>query len=70
MIFISDVKFAISECNIALREFRQAVSILESIHQRHRNAHVNMALGKLYQQGGMERPAIVAYKEVLKVSLG
>lgn len=26
-----------------------------------------MALGKLYQQGGMERPAIVAYKEVLKV---
>ncbi|MCL4128635.1 UNVERIFIED_CONTAM: hypothetical protein GTU68_007736 [Idotea baltica] len=61
-----DVKFAISECNIAVREFRQAVSILESIPQRHRTARVNMALGKLYQQGGMERPAIVAYKEVLK----
>lgn len=28
-----------------------------------------MALGKLYQQGGMERPAISAYKEVLRVGI-
>ena len=56
-----------AECNIAVKELRQAVATLESIPQRHRTAKVNMALGKLYYEGGMERPAIVAFKEVLKV---
>ncbi|KAK7069413.1 Anaphase promoting complex subunit 7, partial [Halocaridina rubra] len=55
-----------AECNIAVRQFTQAVALLESIPQRHRTPKVNMSLGRLYQQAGMERPAITAYKEVLR----
>lgn len=61
-----DVKYAMAECNIAVRQFTQAVTLLESIPQRHRTPKVNMSLGRLYQQVGMERPAITAYKEVLR----
>lgn len=61
-----DVKYAMAECNIAVRQFSQALTLLESIPQRHRTPKVNMGLGRLYQQAGMERPAITAYKEVLK----
>ncbi|CAL4082270.1 unnamed protein product [Meganyctiphanes norvegica] len=62
----NEVKYMMAECNIAVRQFSQALTILESVPQRHRSAKVNMALGRLYQQAGMERPAITAYKEVLK----
>lgn len=41
--------------------------VLQSIPGKLRNAKINMALAKLYQQGGMERSAITAYKEVLRV---
>lgn len=54
---------------MAVRQYTQALTLLESIPQRHRTPKVNMKLGHLYQQAGMERPAITAYKEVLKVSL-
>lgn len=61
-----DVKYAMAECNMAVRQYSQALTLLESIPQRHRTPKVNMRLGRLYQQAGMERPAITAYKEVLK----
>lgn len=57
-----------AECNMAVRQYSQALTLLESIPQRHRTPKVNMRLGRLYQQAGMERPAITAYKEVLKVT--
>lgn len=53
---------------MAVRQYSQALTLLESIPQRHRTPKVNMRLGRLYQQAGMERPAITAYKEVLKVT--
>ncbi|XP_076029628.1 anaphase-promoting complex subunit 7 [Oratosquilla oratoria] len=61
-----DVKYAMAECNMAVRQFTQALNVLESIPQRHRTSKVMMTLGRLYQQIGMERPAITAYKEVLR----
>ncbi|KAK4298424.1 hypothetical protein Pmani_029230 [Petrolisthes manimaculis] len=61
-----DVKYEMAECNMSVRQYTQALTLLESIPQRHRTPKVNMKLGHLYQQGGMERPAITAYKEVLK----
>lgn len=66
--WFSDVKYAMAECNMAVRQYSQALTLLESIPQRHRTPKVNMRLGRLYQQAGMERPAITAYKEVLKVT--
>ena len=58
-----------AECNMAIRQFSQALTILESIGPKYRTAKVNMLLGRLYQQTGKERPAIIAYKEVLKVRI-
>ena len=55
---------------MAVRQYSQALTVLESIPQRHRTPKVNMRMGRLYQQVGMERPAITAYKEVLKVMEG
>lgn len=56
-----------AECYMSLRQFSQALTVLESVPQKYRNPKVNMALGRLYQQTGKERPAITAYKEVVKV---
>lgn len=52
-----------------LRQNDQAINTLQSIPGKQRNPKINMALAKLYQQGGMERSAITAYKEVLRVSV-
>ena len=45
----------------------QAISTLQSIAARQRTVKINMALAKLYHQAGMERSAMTAYKEVLRV---
>jgi len=63
-----EVKFKIYQCHMKLREYRDAVSILEGIALKQRTPKVNMALAKLYQKQGMERSAITCYKEVLRVS--
>jgi anaphase-promoting complex subunit 7 len=52
---------------VNLKQNHQAIVVLQSIPGKLRNAKINMALAKLYQQGGMERSAITAYKEVLRV---
>uniref|UniRef100_A0A6A7G3T2 Anaphase-promoting complex subunit 7-like n=2 Tax=Hirondellea gigas TaxID=1518452 RepID=A0A6A7G3T2_9CRUS len=61
-----DVKLAMAECHLSLGQRNQALSVLESVAPRTRTARLNMMLGELYQQTGMERPAVTAYKEVLK----
>lgn len=58
-----------AECHMSLSQANLALSVLESVSPRARTARLNMLLGGLYQQTGMERPAITAYKEVLKVCL-
>jgi len=61
-----DVKFKLHQCYVALGQPNQAVNILQSIVAKQRTAKVSMALGKLYQQIGMERPAVAAYREVVR----
>ena len=65
----SDVKFQLHLCYVHYKQFGQATGILESIPAKQRTVKVNMALGRLYQQCGTERPAITAYKEVLRVRM-
>ena len=43
-----------------------AVNVLQSIVAKQRPVKVSMALGRLYQQIGMERPAVAAYREVVR----
>ncbi|KAF0311903.1 Anaphase-promoting complex subunit 7 [Amphibalanus amphitrite] len=61
-----DVKFQLHLCYVHHKQFGQATGILESIPAKQRTVKVNMALGRLYQLCGTERPAITAYKEVLR----
>jgi len=61
-----DVKFRLHQCYVALGQPNQAVNVLQSIVAKQRTAKVSMALGKLYQQIGMERPAVAAYREVVR----
>jgi anaphase-promoting complex subunit 7 len=66
-IFYADIKYQIHVCHVNLKQNHQAIVVLQSIPGKLRNAKINMALAKLYQQGGMERSAITSYKEVLRV---
>nr|CAD7449488.1 unnamed protein product [Timema bartmani]CAD7460693.1 unnamed protein product [Timema tahoe] len=61
-----DIKYQIHACHVSLKQYNQAIMVLQSIPCKQRNAKINMALGKLYQQAGMERSAITCFKEVLK----
>jgi anaphase-promoting complex subunit 7 len=61
-----DIKYQIHVCHVNLKQNHQAIVVLQSIPGKLRNAKINMALAKLYQQGGMERSAITSYKEVLR----
>jgi anaphase-promoting complex subunit 7 len=45
-----------------------AIAALESVPAKSRTPRINMALGRLYHASGLERSAITAYKEVLRVS--
>ncbi|XP_063242706.1 anaphase-promoting complex subunit 7 isoform X2 [Bacillus rossius redtenbacheri] len=63
-----DLKYKIHMCHVNLKQNNQAIVVLQSVPAKQRNARINMALGKLYQQSGMDRSAITCYKEVLKES--
>lgn len=65
---ISDVeiKYKIYQCCMKQKLKHNAIEILESIQARLRTAKVNMALGNLYLENGLERSAITAFKEVLR----
>jgi len=61
-----DVKYKLHKCYVAMGQPNQAINILQSIVAKNRTARVSMALGRLYHQNGMERPAIAAYREVVR----
>lgn len=48
------------------KQRQQAIEVLQSIQARLRTPKINMALANLYRDTGNERPAIAAYKEVLR----
>ena len=53
-------------CHLALKQPVQALLVLQGNPAKLRSVKVNMALGKLYIMNGLERPAISAYKEVIR----
>ena len=53
-------------CHLALKQSVQALLVLQGIPAKLRSVKVNMALGKLYVMNGLERPAISAFKEVIR----
>ena len=53
-------------CYLKTNQHSMAVDILQSIPGKQRTPKVYQALGKVYQQAGMERPAVTCFREVLK----
>lgn len=64
-----DLKYKMHICYVKLKQNQNAICILQSIAGRYRNSKINMALGNLYRDSGLERSAITAYREVLRVSM-
>ncbi|KAJ8920240.1 hypothetical protein NQ315_011901 [Exocentrus adspersus] len=61
-----DIKYKIHLCCLALKQKKAAGEILQMISARLRTPKVNMALGNIYKELGMERSAIACFKEVLR----
>ncbi|XP_044272274.1 anaphase-promoting complex subunit 7 [Tribolium madens] len=61
-----EIRFKIHKCCMALKQVNEAIEMLQSIQARLRTPKINMALGNLYSEAGMERSAITCYKEVLR----
>ncbi|XP_050430220.1 anaphase-promoting complex subunit 7 [Adelges cooleyi] len=61
-----DIKYQLHLCLIKLKDFQQALTILQSVPTKQRKTKINMALGKLHQQLGNVCSAISAYNKVLK----
>ncbi|XP_014664245.1 PREDICTED: anaphase-promoting complex subunit 7-like [Priapulus caudatus] len=61
-----DVKFRLHQCHVHMKQFQQAIAVLESITAKQRTPKVNMALAKLYRRTGVERSATTGFKEVLR----
>jgi anaphase-promoting complex subunit 7 len=63
---IPEVRYQMHICHLALKQSVQALLVLQGIPAKLRSVKVNMALGKLYVMNGLERPAISAFKEVIR----
>ena len=61
-----EVKYKMHLCYLKTNQHSLAVDILQSIPVKQRTPKVYQALGKVYQQAGMERPAVTCFREVLK----
>ncbi|GIY90907.1 anaphase-promoting complex subunit 7 [Caerostris darwini] len=61
-----DIKYKMHLCLVSLKQYSQAIAILDTIPAKQRTPCINMALAKLNHQGGNERAAITYYKEVLR----
>ncbi|CAH1963459.1 unnamed protein product [Acanthoscelides obtectus] len=61
-----DIKYKIHLCLVALKQASAAKEILQTIPARMLTPKINMALGCLYRDTGMERSALTCFKEVLR----
>ncbi|XP_030761563.1 anaphase-promoting complex subunit 7 [Sitophilus oryzae] len=61
-----DIKYKIHLCCLALKQRKAAADILQSIPARQRTPKINMALGNIYKEVGMERSAITCFKDVIR----
>jgi len=62
----TDIRYQMHVCHLSLKQPVQALLVLQGIPAKLRSVKVNMALGKLYILNGLERPAISAFKEVIR----
>ncbi|KAI9565221.1 hypothetical protein GHT06_009003 [Daphnia sinensis] len=62
----TEIRYQMHICHLALKQPVQALLVLQGIPAKLRSVKVNMALGKLYVMNGLERPAISAFKEVIR----
>ncbi|CAH0554575.1 unnamed protein product [Brassicogethes aeneus] len=60
-----DIRYKIHLCCLALKQVKGATEILHEISVRNRTPKINMALGNIYRDSGMDRPAITYFKDVL-----
>lgn len=63
-----EIKYKMHRCYVKLRQLKLAVDILQNIPVKQRTPKINMALGNMYKEAGVERPAVACFKEVLKES--
>lgn len=61
-----DIRYKIHLCCLALKQNMGAIEILQEIPVKSRTPKINMALGNLYKDSGMEWSAVAYYKDVLK----
>lgn len=61
-----ELKYRCHICFIKLKQIQKAIDVLQNIPGRNRTPCINMALGDLYKETGLERSAITCYKEVLR----
>lgn len=61
-----ELKYRFHICFLKQKQTQKAAEVLQSISARNRTPSINMALGNLYKETGMERCAITCYKEVLR----
>ena len=64
----STVKFKMGKCYSNLREWRLALSELETIPARSRTLAVTLALAEAYRRTGYDRASIACYKECLRIN--
>lgn len=66
MLSDAEIKYKIYLCCIKQKKGQDAFNILLSVQSRLKTAKINMALGNLYLENGMERSAVAAFREVLR----
>jgi anaphase-promoting complex subunit 7 len=62
----AEIKYKIALCQLKLKENQDALATLESVPCRNRTLAVNLTMGQLYHQQGVERGAIACYKDALR----
>ncbi|KAF6020731.1 ANAPC7 [Bugula neritina] len=60
------VRYKLYKIYSKLKQPKSAISVLEALSTKERTPGINMALGDLYREEGMDRSAITSYKEVLR----
>lgn len=61
-----EIKYKRAKCLVELKNFRDAIAILQSLSSKQKSPKVNMMLSRLLHHHGIDRSSISAYKEVLK----
>ena len=64
----ANTKFKMGKCYACLREWRLALSELETIPARERTLPVTLALAEAYRRTGYDRASLACYKECLRIN--